>query len=442
MFLLSLAFLSYLYGSAARQFGWFPDPQLAPIFGQAVEQARALNPFRLPVYLGPRVHEREGVVRSAGAEDEDEGRGLTLISSAWEETSWKPALRLVDSNGSVLHEWIVDPARVLPRTEFTGLTRRDLDIQGSHLFENGDVLVNVEYTGMLRMDACGEVLWTLMRGNHHSIARAGDGSFWVPGVTELGPARSEAFPGGFPGLEQPIFKDLILKVGGDGEVVSEIGVLDVLYQNDLERYIPRAGVTGREDVTHLNDVEPLPDSIADEYPLFDAGDLLLSLRNLDLVLVLDPGSRRVEWVAYGAFHRQHDPDFLGDGWIGIFDNNSDGTDRGTMAGGSRVVALQPTTDSVEVLFPTSDSVSFYTPYRGKWQMLPNGHMMLVEAVAGRLVEAAPDGTVVWEWYAPTYEGSHVPEVADGRRYFLDRSVVESWPCSAGTGGRAAPESGR
>lgn len=108
---------------------------------------------------------------------------------------------------------------------------------------------------------------------------------------------------------------------------------------------------------------------ADGYPLFDAGDLSVLLRNVHLVFMVDPESETAEWHASNPFIMRHDPDFVGDGWIGVLDSNRDFTERGTMQDGSCIVALQPHTDSTRVLFPPPRSDPFYTETGGKWQML-------------------------------------------------------------------------
>jgi hypothetical protein len=98
-------------------------------------------------------------------------------------------------------------------------------------------------------------------------------------------------------------------------VLDRINVLDILYANDLERHL--VGGLGPypqeipKDPTHLNKVEPLDPSVADEYPLFEAGDLLVSLRHPSLVFVFDPASGTVKWHASHPFIYQHDPDFIG-----------------------------------------------------------------------------------------------------------------------------------
>ena len=110
------------------------------------------------------------------------------------------------------------------------------------------------------------------------------------------------------------------------------------------------------------------------------------MRNVYLDLVLDPETLEVRWHAADPFIHQHDPDFIGEGWTGLFDNNQDETERGSMLGGRRIVAMQPHTDSIEVLFQASGAEPFYTPAMGKWQRLENGNLLLTESQAGRVVE--------------------------------------------------------
>lgn len=150
---------------------------------------------------------------------------------------------------------------------------------------------------------------------------------------------------------------------------------------------PPAEVPG-PDPTHLNDVEWLLQSMGDAYPLFEAGNLLVSLRNVHLVFVLDPETKTVKWHTSDPLVMQHDPDLIGDGWVGIFDNNRDFTKRGRMQGGSRVVALQPHTDSTRLLFPTPRSDPFYTEARGKWQVLENRNFLLTENLLRRTYSLA------------------------------------------------------
>jgi hypothetical protein len=426
-FLLSVVFLSFFYGFMTNFFGWFPSESLSAAFEQA---HRLTGP---PEFVAPRTYERQGV---RAVEPEEIQSGVTLIAGHWKEFDWEPGLKLIANDGSTVHTWRVDPEQVfsdsaLAKSASNRRGLRQLSIHGAHLFPDGDVLVNLNYAGTVRLDACGEVLWELLEGSHHSIERGDDGTFWIPGVSSEVRTGSPAYPDGHPGFDAPVFHDRILQVSETGRVLRRINLLDLLYANGLERHIAKAReLRATDDVTHLNDIEPLSAAMAEEYPLFEAGDLAISLRPLDLVLVVDPETETVKWHASHPFISQHDPDFIGDGWIGVFDNNRDATERGTMLGGSRIVALQPHTDSIQVLFPTSRSEHFYTDIMGKWQRLENGNLLLTESTAARIVEVARDGRTVWEWVGEPYDDSRITEVSEGTRYDLTSEDVAEWRCSS------------
>ena len=458
LFVLSLVFFAFLYGIATGYKSWPPTRFL----DKAVGQARDLGilqslpftdktkPFPKTV---PQVYNREGVQIS---QPEKVQPGLTLITSLWD---WDDSgdldvgAKLINKKGNILHSWKLNENKLFPNSIDLGgpyPKPEKADFLRAYLFSNGDLLLNLNNIGTVRLDACGNVRWRLSEITHHTISRAEDGTFWFPAVSKEKRTVSELYPNGFPGLSgKKVWVDRLLQVTEDGEILTDINVLDVLYMNDLERYIPK--VLGGpypepekvpDDITHLNDVEALAQSMADEYPLFEAGDLLVSLRHLHLVFVFDPETMDVKWHASEPFIYQHDPDFIGDGWIGVFNNNTDltrgnrvqdntvSTKRGKMLGGSQIIYLQPHTDSVQVRFPTQNSEHFYTNSRGGWQLLDNGNILMTEENAGRIVEVSPDGRTVWEWFPKSVWDSRVPATMKGTRYDLTKEQVASWPCSS------------
>lgn len=435
-FTFSVLVLVFLYGYSARQNGLFPDQVLRQI------QQEASNLWYRPS-LTTRVYERYGVrIEDSSATQP----GLTFVNSLWNgKEEWYAGFQLINREGETLHRWRVDRGKIFPDSVEERGNPEHRVLHGSHLFPNGDVLFNAQYTGTVRMDACGDIRWQLPAGGHHSIARAEDGTFWISGLAKESRTTSTQYPDGFPGLDDPVWIEQLHHVSAEGELLNRINVLDLLYANDLERYIVKAWQpqTGADqprakDLTHLNDVEPLPSSMADEYPLFEAGDLVVSLRKLSLVFVFDPDTGTVKWHTSDPLIMQHDPDFIGGGWIGIFDNNRDFTKRGTMLGGSRIVAVQPHTDSVEIRFPTPASKLLYTKSQGMWQQLPNGNMLLAEAKAGRILEVAPDGRTVWEWIIEPYSESKVSRISEMARRDVSRADVASWPCSSVDSVQATP----
>jgi hypothetical protein len=426
-FALSILVIAFLAGYSSRQNGFFPDSLIRQV------QQEASDVWYRPI-LTQRIYDRSGVdIRDSTAMQP----GLTFINALWNSPDGpKPGFNLINREGEVIHKWRVNRETLFPDSlDLRGDPVQET-LHGSHLLPNGDVVFNSSYIGAVRIDACSNVVWRLPKGNHHSVDRAEDGSFWIGGTSDRLRTSSEQFPDGFPGLDDPLWLHQLHHVSADGELLRRINVLDILYQNDLQRYIAKAYQPQAKDdeppttdILHLNDVEPLPSSMADEYPLFEAGDLAVSIRKVDLVFVFDPDTGEVKWHTSDPLIMQHDPDFIGDGWIGIFDNNRNFMKRGRMLEGSRIVAVQPHTDSVEVRFPTARSDPFYTDTQGKWQQLANGNMLLAEAKAGRVVEVAPNGETVWEWIIDPYNESKVSRVMTAVRHDLTPADVADWSCS-------------
>jgi hypothetical protein len=417
LFVAALLIAAFLFGYAAHRQRWFP----APVIERALAQAGAL--WARPHHLFPIVHRRSGarvVERTAMAP------GLTLLTSYWRELDWRPGIKLIDADGRTLHLWPVDVDAIWPEPD----PERGDYVHGTHLFADGDVLFNVEHAGVVRMDACGKPRWRSDIVTHHSISAAADGTFWLSGNrTWRDDDAGRAYLARFPGLRPPLYDGQVFQIQGDGTVLREISMLETLYANGLERYLAKTGRRRKGDLIHLNDVEALSPAQAAEYPSFAAGDIVVSLKFLHLVLVMDPVSGVVKWHDGDSFIEQHDPDFIGAGWIGVYDNNSDFTPRGAMLGGSRILAVRPHTGERRLLFPGARAEPFYTEAGGKWQLLENGNMLLSEARAGRVVEVAADGRTVWDWVNEAHDEKTVPEVLEATRYAFDPATVAAWPCA-------------
>jgi hypothetical protein len=410
------------YGALSAKSALFPYPQLRSALSASKD---AFGLVFVPHHLVPAIYDFSGVKVHDGARI---SKGSTLVTTYFSDLDWRPGIKLVDVDGNVLHTWDADPARLFPDRNF-----RYSYVHGTHLFPDGDILVILEHAGMVRMGPCGDIEWRLeVPQAHHSIAPSSDGNFWISthvAWLDDQEGRSHLAQFQFPSLNPPLFEDHATKISPDGKILQDINLIDVVYRNHLQRAITKIGQKHTGDIFHLNDVEELSPEMAQSYPLFAAGDLLVSLRNIDLVLVFDPDTSEVKWHTFDLTIKQHDPDFIGDGWIGVFDNNTDGTARGSFLGGSGIVAVQPHTGRQAGLYPSENADPFYTDAGGKWQLLPNGNMLMVEARAGRALEAAPDGTTVWEWVSERYDEDRVPEVMEATRYDIGSDQILSWGCT-------------
>lgn len=432
--LLSIAFLAFLFGFIAQRFQLFPSEQLNAAINQATAQFSEKKSL-LTHYLQTAHYDRHGTqVLDARASQP----GLTLITSYWADMGWKAGIKLIDTEGRIMHQWKTDVVELWPDAP-EPVRLLGGYVHGSYLFENGDVLFNIEHTGLFMIDSCGALKWHLNHPTHHSIARDSEGNFWVPGNVKLSKGAPDdmkhlgQFPGLTPTARSPVYEDRLLKVSPQGEVLADISLLKVLYENDLQRYIAKISKRRNGDVLHLNNIDVLNESQAAQYPLFSAGDIVVSLRHLHMVFVMDPLAGIVKWHSTDPWIEQHDPDFTGDGWITVFDNNKDfshstGAQRGKMLGGSRVVAVQPHTGKMRVIYPNKDTNLFYTKLGGKLQKMENGNLLITETKAGRVFEVTSAGDLVWEWINHPNDKNQVAEVMEGTRYAISPEQVAAWPC--------------
>src|SRR5207237_5000097 len=128
--------------------------------------------------------------------------------------------------------------------------------------------------------------------------------------------------------------------------------------------------------------------LALRFPQFKAGQVLVSLRNLNLVAVLDPATGAVVWAARGPWRAQHDARFLDNGHLLIFDNL--GSPRG-----SRVLEYDPQTQAFPWSYPGETGTPFLSRIRGMCQRLPNDNTLIVNSDGGEVFEVTPQREVVW-----------------------------------------------
>jgi hypothetical protein len=398
LFVLALAGLVLAYGMAAGRFGLFPAPQI----DTAVDTLRDWRSnwrhylrLRPDQVLEPARFEGEGVVVHDPARAE---AGPTLLAGLWGETL---GFRLVAMDGSLLHSWDISLNAIFPDQSHLSEPRHDWDtlMHGMHIFANGDIVFNFSGIGVARIDACGDVVWRRPNFAHHSVFIDEAGAIWVSAA-----AGQDALKSNLPGVTTPVYDELVEQLGPDGELLRQISVLDAIYESGWNGPLLAKGTDSNahreadgRDLLHLNDVEVLGSELADAFEYFAAGDIMISLRNVNTILVLDGETGLVKWSLTGPFVAQHDPDFLPNGKIGVFDNGRfDGNWAGRLPQ-SRVLVIDPVSQAVEIAYGRDASEAFYTARLGKQQFLDNGNVLISESQAGRVLEVTPGGAIVWSF---------------------------------------------
>ena len=408
-----LAPAAFVAGLAALAYGWgfvtaeqrLPPRDTLAAMGEAAKgvwsaylkpEARAAGdyvqtvpaPPAGPIAAGDRARAAEGLTLVVGYRPED-GFGA----------------RLVDLDGRVRHAWRARFSEVFPEPRHLLWKAPDAAVawHGVRLFPNGDLVFNFHGNsfpyggGLVRLDKDSRVVWALPRNTHHDVVADpddGGATLWVPDMRY----RPEAMPE-VPGLKPWFYEDTLLRVAAaDGKVLGEVsalkgiaaglpGLLSTNYDDHLR--------VESSDPLHLNAAEPLPAALASGFPGLAAGDLLVSLRNVNALAVLDPRTGRAKRAIMGPFAKQHDADWLPGGRIMLFDN------RGGEAacGGSRILELDYVTQAVTWSYDGCGTPEgFLSELRGMQQVLPNGNVLVAEAMRGRVFEVArEDRRIVWEY---------------------------------------------
>jgi hypothetical protein len=152
-----------------------------------------------------------------------------------------------------------------------------------------------------------------------------------------------------------------------------------------------------EDWTHVNDVDPIGE-----------GKFLVSVRNLDQVIVIDRATKAIEMRLgrddeHGTLYEQHNPTRLDDEngtpTILVADSENDRIVEYERTGGP------PGEGTWERVWTLSGGLNWPRDA----DRLPNGNTLVVDSMNHRVIEVTPTGEVVWEMYVPwaTYDAERV-----------------------------------
>lgn len=333
--------------------------------------------------------------------------------------------RLYALDGTLIHEWPIDFFKLDPEVM---KYKFDALIHGAWLYSNGDFVANYDGRGMVRVSACGKILWRNKERTHHSIFIDDEGYIWSPKLNNRGRYIEKSI------MEKPFLFDQIGRFDPEsGELVKVIDLVQVMVEASAQGLVKINNVNP-DDIFHLNDVEILSKSMADSFPLLEAGDIMLSSRHLNQIWILDGNSHDLKWWQTGPMIGQHDPDFQADGTITLFDNRHAGSpreDNGFLGdgGGSRILSINHQSRAYKTLYASNEYSTFYSPFRGKHQILENGNILLAETDAGRAFEILPNGKVVWS-YINAWDEDEVGWILGAHRYPASFASIANIECSS------------
>ncbi|HVY46080.1 MAG TPA: arylsulfotransferase family protein [Minicystis sp.] len=351
---------------------------------------------------------------------------------------------LTDMQGEIVHRWATEAAQApKPLERWRGW-------RTVRMKPNGDLFAIVDHDALIKIDWSSKLIWKADVAAHHEIMLADDGDIYV--------IAAEQRLVDVDGKKRLVDDALVVDVSPDGEVKKRYSMNDVLSTDpELKRTVERAirrryhrideeglehvlarsksrdklaalmttgkveGTTQYErfvlaravpgvpvDVFHANAIALLKDHPSG---IWKQGDIMVSFRHLNLIIVFDPSDLHVKWsFGPGVFYGQHMPSILPNGHVLLYDNGTgrpaadgarrDGKRRGPKY--TRIVELDPVTKSIVWTYEADPPTSFYSEAEGSVQRLPNENLLIGEE-GGRAFEITRAKEVVWEYYNPKFD---------------------------------------
>ncbi len=338
----------------------------------------------------------------------------------------------VNAQGQVVKKWTspepnsaLGYTRPLPNGNLLGrIQKREAD--GS-LAETGGAEI-------FEMTQAGRVVWKYSdpeRMLHHDQERMFNGNTLIACSKEIRVAAIS---------KTSLKDDCVIEVDGAGKIVWEWQTADHFDELGLSPEARATIAAGREvkggwDWAHVNAASPIPTTTGHTDPRFKPGNVMISYRNLNTIVVVDRESKKIVWKA-GLTIGQHNVHMLpagvpGTGNVLVYDNGgippNSNPQRAFARPNSRVLEINPLTMSIVSEYNAEKSGrpiwTFFSHFISSAQRQPNGNTLICEGANGRIFEVTPMGEIVWEYVNPFTNES------DGIRtnqVFRAAKVPESW----------------
>jgi hypothetical protein len=352
---------------------------------------------------------------------------------------------LIDMNGAVVHVWdrpgfpskIVDPALLQGQkgvlgTQLSSISLVEALTMGSAtgVIPGGPAQFRDKSFGYV--DWNDKILWQwgdqAPGGNalqHHDWARLDGGN------TLILSSDAKTLPG-FG--DRKMTDDVIYEVNQAGQTVWRWRASDHLDQLgftaaelDLLRHATE------QDFLHINDMQVLGANhwAEDGDRRFNAGNIMISSRDANITAIIDRATGAIVWrlgpdyPPRGSDYKpettprpvdqivgQHDAHMIPEGSPGagnvlLLDNQGEAgypPAKLQVTSGSRVLEINPITMQIVWEYQGYDSGqanwSFWTPFIGSVQRLPNGNTLIDEGIDGRFFQVTRAGEIVWEYVSP------------------------------------------
>ena len=314
----------------------------------------------------------------------------------------KPYAAIMDMMGKILHTWAFNYSDLDISTKEI-ILRKNLEENFKnywrrvHLFENGDLLAIYDYQCLIKLDKNSKLLWICPIRTHHDLLVTKEGNIWVLIAEKKLIADFST--------KLPVLEDSLCLLNSEGKEIKKVSLIKCFkssnyfyylknYSSLLKRENVETGDYVTRDVFHTNTITMLDGTLSDKHPAFKKGNILISIRRMNLLVIIDIEKESIVWAieGNGIWKYPHEPQLLKNGNMLLFDNLGAGNS-------SRILEFNPLApEEIIWSYTGSPPESFYCELAGSQQRLPNGNTLITDTVSGRAFEVThEDRKIVWEY---------------------------------------------
>lgn len=293
-------------------------------------------------------------------------------------------------DGKLIKKW-----EIPQNQEINFLFESNNNGRSQHTFMTKDssiIIKNAQEKGLISFSKNKKINW--IDTNlifHHSTEYQDDSTIWIPSIEKN--ARS---------FNIPDFRhDAVCAVDPrDGKIKFIKSVADILVENGYRNLLE---IGYENDGLHLNDIQPA--LYSSKY--WNKGDIMLSLRHRNTVLIYRPKTNKIIWLKTGPWLAQHDCDFVDEKTIMIFGNDILRTKRDTLINGHNDIYFY-NFEKDEVSKPYTKvmkQIGVKTKSEGRCDLLANGDLFIDESNNGKLYIINKDSLKMI--YTERYDKNHI-----------------------------------
>ena len=272
-----------------------------------------------------------------------------------------------------------------------------------HLYSNGDIILGkFETTGIFRIDKYGKIKWKIDRKNHHWVG-VHKNLLFIPSLKYVslpkGISKNNAMNTGMEECKysESRFETILVIDSDRGKLIQEIDLVPILFEDKAFKEIYKNKlekdklISKEEPIKylcknplHLNDIVYVDEIIKKNLKKTGVdstvGNLILSFRSLDTVIMFNPNNNKINFIITDFFKEQHSPRISESGHLLVFDNLWQHENKNK----SRIVKVNIKENKIEDFYYNKKNF-FYSRVKGRIN-LKDGRIFIQSSMQGEIFE--------------------------------------------------------